>query len=510
MNKLLTGNKVFINLVTTVLVFLIGFLINFLLAPFVVKYLGVEANGFLQLANTFVSYLGIISIAVNSMSSRFITFSLEKKNYVEAGEYYSSTFLGNLIIIAVITVPIVLGILNIDRFISVPASSVEAVEWLFLLMYVSYLISIITPNWNIAFFATNKIYLQTVGNMLSAISRALVIILMFAMMKPSVWYVGVAAVVASFVAQAWQYACKTREPNINQLLVKWSYVKWERLKILLTSGIWNSINQLGVMLISGLDLLLADIYISGEIMGMVAIAQTIPNFLISFQSSVTYTFAPQMTILYSNGKIAELVHELKQAGRILIVIIGIPFAAIILFGAEFYRLWLPSQDSGVLQEITILYTVGYSLLAGIMPLWNIFAIVNKTKPNAYSVLISGGLSLLVTVLALRYTNMGIVAIAMIGSIFNILRNVIFTLPFSAKYLSVKWYTFFPLIGYTAFSFFLEFLIGKGLLLLIDVNSWMKLGAIIIVFSLLSFVMIALTILNHQEREIIINFINPRR
>ncbi|WP_347979532.1 hypothetical protein, partial [Lactococcus formosensis] len=95
MNKTSSNQQMIINLGAAIVVFLVNALISFFLSPFIVRELGAEANGFVQLAMNFVSYIAIIMAALNSMSSRFMTVAYHSKNYTKMNEYYSSTFAGN-------------------------------------------------------------------------------------------------------------------------------------------------------------------------------------------------------------------------------------------------------------------------------------------------------------------------------------------------------------------------------------------------------------------------------
>jgi len=62
-----------INIAASFTALFISMGINFLLSPFIVKTVGVEAYGFVQFGNNIISYLSILAIALNSMSSRFIS-----------------------------------------------------------------------------------------------------------------------------------------------------------------------------------------------------------------------------------------------------------------------------------------------------------------------------------------------------------------------------------------------------------------------------------------------------
>ena len=84
--------KTMINVICSLFVLATNVLISFFLSPFIVKNIGVEANGFVTLANNFVTYAQLIVSALNSMAARFIAIAYVKKDYKKANLYYNSVF----------------------------------------------------------------------------------------------------------------------------------------------------------------------------------------------------------------------------------------------------------------------------------------------------------------------------------------------------------------------------------------------------------------------------------
>lgn len=64
--------QLIINITATFLAFFTNAAINFILSSYIVNTVSEEAYGFVQLANSFVTYFTVITIAINSMASRFI------------------------------------------------------------------------------------------------------------------------------------------------------------------------------------------------------------------------------------------------------------------------------------------------------------------------------------------------------------------------------------------------------------------------------------------------------
>ena len=80
-NKSKSKNKQFaINVSAKIFAFAVSLAISFFLTPFLVKNVGKEAYGFVGLANDFVSYALVLTVALNSMAGRFITISLYEKD----------------------------------------------------------------------------------------------------------------------------------------------------------------------------------------------------------------------------------------------------------------------------------------------------------------------------------------------------------------------------------------------------------------------------------------------
>ena len=70
-----------INLMASLTSFLVSAGINFFLTPYISNSVGgTAAYGFVGLANNIIQYISIITLALTSMSGRYITISIHEKN----------------------------------------------------------------------------------------------------------------------------------------------------------------------------------------------------------------------------------------------------------------------------------------------------------------------------------------------------------------------------------------------------------------------------------------------
>ena len=96
--------QMYINLIAQTIAYAVNLAISFFLTPYIVNHIGVEANGFVGLANNFVEYAQLITVALNSMAGRYITIKLHQKNQKEANKYFTDVFFANLFLAVVLTV----------------------------------------------------------------------------------------------------------------------------------------------------------------------------------------------------------------------------------------------------------------------------------------------------------------------------------------------------------------------------------------------------------------------
>jgi O-antigen/teichoic acid export membrane protein len=490
--------KIFFNIITAILTLLATAAINFFLTPYIVRTLGVGAQGFLQLSTNFASYVAVVTIALNAMSGRFISIAVQKGETENACRYYTSVLFGNIFLCAVMTLPLWLFILFIDKIISVHPVLVADVRILFGLSLISLFAGNIILQWNNVFYITDKIYLQSIGNCIGAVLKALLVLVLFVFFAPKMWYMGLAAIVAMCFSAAWGLWFKAK--LLPDLRVRLKLFSLAHLKELVLSGIWRSIQGAGEMLLSGLDLLICNLMIGEMAMGVLALSKMLPLFIGQLIWTITSTFAPDLTIKYANGDLEGIKREIKKASKIISVICTIPLAGLMVFGREFFTLWVPTEDSVQLHLLSILICANLAIATGVQPCGNIFVTVNRIKPQAISVILSGLINILFVFLMLRYTNLGIYALAGASMINGTIRNFIYTVPAAASYLGLKWNTFFYGFGYSLIGVAVTVVVGFTVKEVLPVTNW---GFLVIAGSVtggIALVINGLLIFNKGERS----------
>ena len=112
----------------------------------------------------------------------------------------------------------------------------------------------------------------------------------------------------------------------------------------------------------------------------------------------------------------------------------------------------------------------------------------------------GVLSLILTIVFVKFTNLGVFAIAGISSVLNILRFLVFVIPYSAKCLNEKWYTFYSIVFQSVVTVVLSSLCGFVLKRFIICDTWVKLIFMAFLFCIISFIITIFVVLNKNERK----------
>lgn len=423
---------------------LISMGIEFVLSPYIVESVGEDAYGFVRLSNNLVSYFSVLTIALNSMSSRFISVSFFQKDLKAANEYYASTFYAN-VGMSVLFLPVIgFGILNISQFLRVDERLVLDVQALMGFMAANFLTGLLCTNLGVSYYIRNKMYLSSVISIAGYILRAAIFIIIFSQFEPHICYIGIVAAAVTIFTQVCNIYYKHR--LIPELTIQKCYFSFEKVKCMCLSGIWNSVTRVGSLLQEGLDLLITNLLLSPREMGILAIAKTIPGAINSMLNTLISMFIPNLTELYAKGQYEEMKANVKQSMKIIGMLINIPIALLIGLGEPLFELWFPTQDPQLLQVLSVLTIFPWAVMGPATIIHNIFLIVNKIRMNSLLVCATGLFSVFTVYGLLETTELGLFAVAGVSTVYSIIRNLCYTVPFGAIYIGCPWYTFFPEIG----------------------------------------------------------------
>lgn len=472
--------------------------VGFFLSSFLVSTLGEEANGFTQLANNFVSYASLVTLAFNSMGSRFISTSYHKGELERASAYYSTLAICNIILCLVFLPVAIFVVSNLESIVELGSAILPDVQMLFAFVFANFGANLFASLLGSAMFVTNKMYVQNAINLVRNVLNACALLCLYGVLDPRVSYVSLVALCLTLISIPVCAVAKARLlPEVRFSLRAFSGAA---VRSLTSSGIWNTVNQCGNMLMTGLDLLLANWFVGAGPMGVLSVAKTVPNAIVTLASTLNSNLEPELVIAYAKGGTSGILYRLRFDIRLSNLILSVPIAVFCTLSAPFYRLWMPSLDAEVLSVLSFLTVMAFIPQAGLQVLYNVFTATNHLEVNSVAFLAGSVLNVTVVLALLTFTDLGVYAIAGTSSAIGIVRNLVVTAPYIARLLGLRWWAFYREVGISCLSTALSAVISLAVSTFVGTCSWPALAASVVLSCLLGWIVAFLLTFGTEDRR----------
>ena len=358
MNK----KRISINIIANIVAYVITLSITFFLTPYIISVLGKEAYGFFPMANTVMSYTSVVTLAVNSMASRFIALAYHKGDIEKAKSYFNTVFIVDIFLAIVLFALGFIAVIFLEKIINIPQELILDVKILFLLLFLASMVVLALSVFKACTFISNRVDVDAYIKIIKAVIRSALLIVLFAFFTPNIVFVGLASFVI-FLFEAFSYV-KLKSKLANELKIDFSLFSKVHLKELVKSGKWKSLGTINSILFLGLDLVFANIFLGATQAGTLAIAKNIPTYTFSLVNIVVLSFNPTFISEYAKNE-NSLIGNLKRSFILLTLIGSVMYGGVLVTGDLFYKLWVPLENSAELQRLTVL-----NILPPLNKLWN--------------------------------------------------------------------------------------------------------------------------------------------
>lgn len=502
--------QLLVNMVASLVNFAVSVGIGLVLTPYIVRSIGAEAYGFIGLANTFVSYAQLLTIALNSVAGRFITVAYHEGDEAKANGYYSSTLAANGIMVVVLVVVAVPVVTFLDKLVNISPHLVGDVKALFVFIFLNFMLSTIATVYSVATFVKNKLYLSSIANLAFSLVRVVVMVALFGILPPKVYYVGLAVCLATAVMTLMNRSYTRRLlPDIS---FDKKSVSWLSIREMLSAGVWNVVTKLQQIMMFGLQLLVANLMINPYLMGMLSIAQTVPNQLSGLMWTVSGLFYPEQTKYYAQGKHKELIEDLKSGMKVSGFFTNIIFVAMLVAGYDFMSLWQHGQDTELLYQLLTPTMLGLLISGVATTLQNLPLIVNRLKKYSIGWLVYSAISMVVLIAFIEVLpKWGVFLVAAIPPLFEILANVTFVPIYASRCLGIGKFEFYPIyIRYFASTAVAAAACwGIRHVFALVANGWVSLILTCCLYALVTILLDVVLLLGRKERSMLVGVLRKK-
>ena len=479
----------------------LNYIISLIITPVITENIGTEAYGFVSLAKTFANYASVFTVALNSFSSRYISIEYHKGNIGEANKYYNSVFIADLAIAFFIFILAFGFILNLDDFLVVPQKLVKDVKKLFLLDIINFLILSCSTVFMTATTIKNRLELGSIAKAISYLGEGLFLFIAFSLLTPRVYLVGIGLVVSSILILVLNVAISSKlTPELKIHRGNFSFLA---IKKLLASGIWSSINSLGNMLNTGLDLLISNKMLSAIATGQLAIVKTVSTIFSTLFQLVSSAFNPVLLKHYANGDKKKLVATFKLGIKVNGMLANILFAGFFIFGFVYYSLWTPSQDLTLLQSISSITILGSVIEGAVVPLYYGYNLTIKNKIPCFVTIGAGILNVISKFLLLKFSGSGLFSIVITTVIVTWVVNFVFNPLYVSHCLGLKLTTFYPVLIRDLFSLIVIVIVFYHVSFIFYPTSWSGLIFVAALCALLGSIIHSIIVFDRHDYLIVL-------
>lgn len=464
--------KLVFTIACSFLVMLTYYLIDFFLTPFITSTLGTEAYGYVSIARTTISYASIITIAINSYATRYIALAYHDGDEEKCKKYFNSVLFADIALGVGILLVFLIIIWKLECIINIPVNLVDQVKLLFVLTAMNFSLTTIGTVFTSAGYIKNQLDKVNIFKGISYVFDALLLILLFTTFTAKLWYVGLGSVFASIIVLISNiYLHKKYLPTIK---VSKSKVSLRYIKDLFAKGIWNSVNSFGNMLNTGLDLLVANLWINPLASGQLAISKSISTIFVGLFQLIGQPFQPILLEDYSKADNKKLVTDFKSSMVLSGLLSNLAFAGFFAFGMCFFKLWIPEQDTTLIWQLTIITILGCVFEGVVYPLYYIYVLAVKNKIPSLVTIIGGVVNILAMFILIHYTKIGIYAVTLTTSVIMFIISFIFNPIYMCKSLKINVLTFYPTIIKHVLSAAIMTCVFVGISHIFSPNNWISL------------------------------------
>ena len=336
-------------------------LVGFYTSRVVLDSLGENDYGIYGVVGGVVAMFSIISGALNSAVSRFITFEMGKGEKADLNKVYSTSVLIQIVlafIIVVICEPV--GIWFIRNEMTIAPDRITAALWVLQFSLLSFVVNLMSVPQMASITAHEKMSAYAYIGILDGLLRlGVALLIVHSPTDRLVWYSGLMAVAVMIVRMAYGIYCRRHFPECRFRLI----FKKHLVKEMFSFAGWNFIGVTSGVLRDQGGNILVNIFFTTAMNAARGVAVQLNGAVQGFVTNFMTAVSPQITKSYASGERDYMLSLVKKSSRMaffLLFIIALPM----LFNTEYLlEIWLKKvpEHSASFVRLFLIFALSESL-----------------------------------------------------------------------------------------------------------------------------------------------------
>lgn len=411
---------------------------GFLFIPFLVRHYGNGTYSLIALAGFLTQYVGLLAGCIGSSIGRFLNVALNKNDWNEANEIFSTAIVANIGLVLVQIPLFAWGIYKLEVLIDFPPEMATDFRIMVICNVLVFMITMIMGVFSTPVQASNRIDLSMKMDVLGQILQMALLVFLIQKLGPKLWIIGVVQLALSFVGVATTYYFYRKLAR--NLVFRRKHVTRKWVRPVMNMAGWSIVAGLGQILFQKTDVWIINRFIDPGLAGVCAALLIWPNFVQQIAKQVSALIMPVVMIDYSQGRYQRVRDVVMLMTKVFSLMSLFICGGLLVLGAWVLDLWM-GPDYRQYQWFLILMLLHYPLTLGREAVWLLFPAYNKMNYLGVSNLISGALNIILS-LALVFLGYGLPGVIVATGISLVLQRTLFLSYFATKLIDVKYREFF--------------------------------------------------------------------
>jgi O-antigen/teichoic acid export membrane protein len=415
---------------TSVIQFVLQIITAIVLVPVYITQLGYEVYYLIPLVASISAYLTTVAAVLNTSYARIVGVAMHySTERISETTMWLYLIMSILIVIAAtaLTPPLV-------QWLLIPNTRVQEVTCFLLLYFVSVAVSVLGGNYGSVLYALGRIDQRNISEMCGFLIRTLLIGVVLVVLPRQLIPIGAAFLLGS-IATVVMMAYQLRMIDSTYLRGPKQFDPRIALQLLKTSG-WLLLAQMGAVLLTRTDVLLAKSLVGDTAAGVFGALVNWTALLRAALGVSVNVLTPRLFNAHGRGDTEYLRKTAVQFSRMIGVAFALPTGLICGFAMPMLSVWLggeAKQHAGILVALTSHFSMSLPLVI----VTHIAIAMNRVKIAAFASLGSGLLAILLMYFFGGVMGMGLVGIAIGGSVALLLKDALFGAWYLARLLQMK-------------------------------------------------------------------------
>lgn len=499
------NGKLSVNLIANLIAFVVHAGIQFFIVPILSEKVGNEAYGFISTANEFVQYANIFTVLLNGVVGRFVAYEIHKGDLERANQYFNSVLIADIVLAAAFGVVGIVFVSHVERFLVISSEVLADVRIIFALTFLNFIFVTLFSVMGIATFVKNRIDIAAIRNIVGYLVELAVIIGLFIFTPTVKAYYMVAGTLASTLYLAIVNIAITMRLT-PELHISIKNCKISMMKDMMKTSVWSSVSQVSSTLLGSTTIILGNLFVGGNVIGLISFAKTLPNCMNTLFYTIYNVFTPNMVKCFAKGKIDEMIEYACHSMKIMTFIMAPIVIGIFVFIPNFLELWLSGKSVEELQIIGFycrIILLGMFFEIPSMPLMYFSVATNKVRNDTLFSLNNSIVLLILSYIGLKYFSLGGAVIVSSQMISTTTKFLLWVPMYAAKTVERKWNTFYPGYFKSFFSMLIVFMGYVCIKPLLCMDTWISFGLSAVSLGGLGYLLTFVMLFSQQEKKLFI-------